>query len=121
MQNAFMKSKPYCAGDSENIPLNAHPPISLDLFMRQSGLSPATCWRYRKRKWLTTILIANRHYVTREAIVEFNRRASEGEFAGTLPNPAKARANARIDRQIQNYRRGANSLSSGVELGGNEQ
>ena len=69
------------------IPLNAHPPISLDKFMEQSGLSPATCWRYRKRGWLSTIVIAGRNYVTREAIAEFNRRAGSGEFAGVVQNP----------------------------------
>ena len=72
--------------DSE-IPLKAQPPIALDLFMRQSGLSPATCWRYRKRRWLKTIVIAGRHYVTREAIANFNERAERGEFSSTIQNP----------------------------------
>jgi len=73
------------------IPLAAHPPLSLDKFMEQSGLSPVTCWRYRKRGWLQTVVIANRHYVTREAIATFNTRAAAGEFAGTLSNPSTAR------------------------------
>lgn len=70
------------------VPLNAHPPLSLDRFMEQSGLSPATCWRYRKRGWLTTIVIAGRHYLTREGIALFNARAMAGEFAGTTQNPS---------------------------------
>ena len=70
------------------IPLAAHPPLALDQFMRQSGLSNATVWRYRKRGWLPVITIAGRHYVTREAIAEFNRRAAAGEFAGTVANPS---------------------------------
>jgi len=77
----------------EALPLNSHPPLSLDLFMRQSGFSPATCWRYRKRGWLKTVVIANRHYVTRQAIAEFNDRAARGEFAGIIPNPSAARRN----------------------------
>ena len=77
---------------SESLPLAAHPPLSLDLFIRQSGLSPTTCWRYRKKGWLETIVIANRHYITREAIAAFNKRAAAGEFAGTLSNPSTARA-----------------------------
>jgi hypothetical protein len=77
---------------SESVPLSAHPPLSLDLFIRQTGLSPVTCWRYRRRGWLETIVIANRHYVTREAIAKFNKRAAAGEFAGTLSNPSTARA-----------------------------
>jgi len=75
-----------------SIPLAAHPPLSLDKFMEQSGLSPVTCWRYRKKGWLQTCVIANRHYVTREAIAQFTKRAAAGEFAGTLSNPSTARA-----------------------------
>ena len=73
------------------LPLNAHPPISLDAFMRQVPLSAASCWRYRRKGWLKTIVIAGRHYVTREAIAEFNERAARGEFAGTIPNPSATR------------------------------
>lgn len=74
-----------------NVPLSAHPPLSLDLFIRQSGLSPVTCWRYRKKGWLHTVVIANRHYLTRESIADFNKRAAAGEFAGNLSNPSTAR------------------------------
>lgn len=73
---------------NDDIPLAGHPPLALDLYIRQSGLSPATCWRYRKKGWLRTIVIAGRHYVTREAIAEFNARAARGEFAGKLQNPS---------------------------------
>jgi hypothetical protein len=71
-----------------SVPLAALPPLSLDEFMRQTGLSPVTCWRYRKKGWLETIIIAGRHYVTRESIVKFNRRAEAGEFAGVVSNPS---------------------------------
>jgi hypothetical protein len=124
MQNAFMKSKSRSACDAEDIPLNAHPPISLDLFMRQSGLSPTTCWRYRKRSWLRTVIIANRHYVTREAIAEFNRLAAEGQFAGTLSNPS-ANAKAKSAAELGNKRHGHKSAPSkgrvSAKLNGNEQ
>lgn len=36
-------------------------------------------------------MIANRHYITREAIAAFNKRAAAGEFAGTVSNPSTAR------------------------------
>lgn len=71
----------------EVLPYDSHPPISLDQFIRQSGLSPVTCWRFRKRGWLKTVVIAGRHFVPRSAIVEFNERAARGEFSGTLANP----------------------------------
>ena len=67
------------------------PPLSMDEFRRQTGLSPVTLWRFRKRGWLTTVVIAGRHYVTREAITSFNHRAACGEFSGTLANPSVAR------------------------------
>jgi hypothetical protein len=73
------------------VPLNALPPVSLDKFLEQSGLSPTTVRRYRRRQWLRTIVIAGRHYVTREAIAEFNARAARGEFAGTISSPSGAR------------------------------
>ena len=75
----------------EKLLLKAWPPMSLDRFMEQSGLSPCTCWRYRKKGWLEVITIARRHYVTREAIAKFNKRAASGEFAGTIPNPSAHR------------------------------
>ena len=74
--------------NEESIPLNALPPLALEHFMSQIGWSPSTCWRARKRGVLKTIVIAGRHYVTREAIAEFNARAELGEFKGTAPTPA---------------------------------
>lgn len=77
---------------NSEIPLSAHPPLALDEFIRQTGLSPTTCWRHRRRGWLKTVVIAGRHYVTREAIADFNARATRGEFAGTVKNPSASRA-----------------------------
>lgn len=73
------------------IPLEALPPLSLDRFQELSGFSSATLWRYRKRGWLRTIVIAGRHYLSRKEIAEFNARAERGEFAGTVQNPSSAR------------------------------
>ena len=90
----IMKSIPTTPG-TEGLPLSAHPPISLDSFGSQSGLSPSTCWRYRRKGWLKTITIAGRHYITREAIAEFNCRAAAGEFAGSVSNPFERTKKAR--------------------------
>jgi hypothetical protein len=79
------------------VPLEALPPISLDLFLQQSGFSPTTAWRYRKKGWLRTIVIAGRHYVTREAIAEFNGRAGRGEFTGTIQNPSATQGGVHHD------------------------
>lgn len=86
-----MATKKNESGDA-GVPLAAHPPLALDQFMRQSGLSAVTCWRMRKKGWLRVCTIAGRHYLTREAIAEFNRRMAAGEFAGTVPNPSAHRA-----------------------------
>ena len=88
-----MKAHPISSPGSWNQDQNlaSLPPMSLDLFMEMSGLSSATCWRYRRRGWLRTVTIAGRHYITREEIAEFNNRAMSGEFAGKVSNPSKYR------------------------------
>lgn len=63
------------------IELMSMPPMSLDKFMEDSGLSAVTLWRYRKKGWLKTINICGRQYVSRIAIAKFNARAEQGEFA----------------------------------------
>ena len=83
-----MKSTPTSTSNAE-IPLSAYPPMSFNDYLRECGLSPATGWRYRRKGWFKTITIAGRHYITREAVVEFNARAAAGEFAGSVSNPYK--------------------------------
>ena len=39
------------------------PPISLHRFCEITGPSKASAWRYEKRGWLQTHLIANRRYI----------------------------------------------------------
>lgn len=65
----------------------AHPPVSLDKFLAEMGLSPVSGWRFRNRGWIKTVNIAGRHYVPYESIVEFNKRAARGEFSRQLSNP----------------------------------
>ena len=55
----------------------AHPPVSLDKFLAEMGLSPVSGWRFRKRGWIRTVNIAGRHYVPHESIVEFNERGKK--------------------------------------------
>jgi len=68
-------------------PPDYYPPMSLDVFMRETGLTAATLWRYRKKGWLRTENISGRHYVTRAEIQNFNNRLRSGEFAGEPTNP----------------------------------
>jgi len=60
---------------------NCGGPIALSKFLNAAGVDAVTAWRWRKKKWLHTINIAGRVYVTAESIAEFTRRAEAGEFA----------------------------------------
>ena len=66
--------------------------LSLSRWIEQTGITPVTAWRWRRKGWLTTINIAGRQYVTQAAQQEFARRASAGEFAKEhqVPTPRKA-------------------------------
>jgi hypothetical protein len=55
--------------------------IALSAWTKQIKVSSVTVWRWRKKKWLKTIDICGKPYVTREAVLEFQRRAELGEFA----------------------------------------
>lgn len=67
----------------------ARPPVSLEKFLGEMGLSPVSGWRFRKRGWIRTVNIAGRHYVPYECVVEFNARAARGEFSREPANPSK--------------------------------
>jgi len=71
------------------ISLDSEPPVALDKFTEQSGLSPVTIWRYRRAGWLNTLNICGRHYLTRAEIARFNSRAATGEFAKTAVTPRR--------------------------------
>jgi hypothetical protein len=62
--------------------------VSLSRWLEQVGVTTCTAWRWRKRGWLKTINIAGRQYLTQEAIDEFHRRASAGEFSQVNPTSA---------------------------------
>jgi predicted site-specific integrase-resolvase len=55
--------------------------VSLQQWLADVGVTACTAWRWRKKGWLKTINICGRQYLTQEAIDEFTRRASAGEFA----------------------------------------
>jgi hypothetical protein len=60
--------------------------MSLHRFCEITGLSNVSAWRFEKRGWLRTHLIAYRRYVFAEDGAEFNRRLAAGEFAGKVAN-----------------------------------
>ena len=63
--------------------------VSLSRWLEQVGVTPCTAWRWRKKGWLKTINIAGRQYLTQEAIDEFRRRASAGEFSQAPKVPSR--------------------------------
>jgi hypothetical protein len=74
---------------SPSAAIDSDPPIALDKFIEQSGLSVVTVWRYRRAGWLNTLNICGRHYVTRAEIARFNTRAAAGEFAKRPSQPKR--------------------------------
>jgi hypothetical protein len=48
------------ANPEKTVPAEYVPPMSLHRFCEITGLSKASAWRYGKRGWLRTHLIANR-------------------------------------------------------------
>jgi hypothetical protein len=58
--------------------------MSLHRFCEITGLSKVSAWRYEKRRWLRTQLIANRRYILAADVAEFNRRFASDEFVSNL-------------------------------------
>jgi hypothetical protein len=73
---------------SPNALVDSDPPMALDKFIEQTGLSPVTIWRFRKKKFLQTVNICGRHYVLRSEIARFNARALAGEFSKPCLRPS---------------------------------
>jgi hypothetical protein len=63
--------------------------ISLSKWLEQVGVTSCTAWRWRKKGWLKTINIAGRQYLTQNAIDEFHRRATAGEFSQPHKIPSR--------------------------------
>jgi predicted site-specific integrase-resolvase len=63
--------------------------VSLQQWLADVGVTACTAWRWRKKGWLKTVNICGRQYLTQEAIDEFTRRATAGEFAQHHKVPAR--------------------------------
>jgi len=81
-----MNSKHSSTSAQETIPPEYIPPMSLHRFCEITGLSKVSAWRYEKRGWLRTHLIANRRYMLAADVAEFNSRLASDEFAGNVSN-----------------------------------
>jgi hypothetical protein len=86
-----MNSQNSSANPHKTVPAEYVPPMSLHRFCRITGLSKASVWRYEKRGWLRTHLIANRRYVLAAAVAEFNMRFASDEFAGSVSKSFRLR------------------------------
>jgi hypothetical protein len=60
------------------------PPIALDFWAEQMGKTVETVLTWRDQGFIRITTICQRHYVTREETVRFNRRLKAGEFAGEI-------------------------------------
>src|SRR4029453_10873020 len=79
-----MNSLNSSATAQRTVPPEYIPPMSLHRFCEITGLSKVSAWRFEKRGWLRTHLIANRRYILAEDVAEFNRRVAAGEFVGKV-------------------------------------
>jgi hypothetical protein len=71
--------------------IDSEPPIALDKFIEQSGISTVTVWRWRRAGMLTTLNICGRLYLTRSEIARFLKRAASGEFAKASAQPERGK------------------------------
>jgi hypothetical protein len=78
-----MKSQNSYANAQKTVPAEYIPPMSLRRFCEITGLFKSSAWRYEKRGWLRTHLIANRRYILAADVAEFNRRLALNEFGRT--------------------------------------
>jgi hypothetical protein len=86
-----MQENSFTVVKASGVPAENLPPIALDRFCEITGLSPVSAWRFQKRGWLKTHLIANRRYILAADLAEFNRRIASGELAGKPANPSATR------------------------------
>jgi hypothetical protein len=86
-----MQENSLTAVKTGGLPAEVIPPMSLDRFCEITGLSPVSAWRFQKRGWLKTHLIANRRYILAVDLAEFNRRIGFDELAGKPCNLSAAR------------------------------
>ena len=75
----------------KTVPAEYIPPMSLQRFCEITGLSKTSAWRYEKRGWLRTHLIANRRYILAADVAEFDRRLASEEFAGKIADLSNPR------------------------------
>src|SRR5882757_7017867 len=87
-----MSSQNFSANAQKTVPPEYVPPMSLHRFCEITGLSKVSAWRYEKRGWLRTHLIANRRYILAADVAEFNRRFASDKFAGEISNLSGARS-----------------------------
>src|SRR6266550_3864990 len=86
-----MSSQNSSTNIQKTVPPEYIPPMSLHRFCEITGLSKVSAWRYEKRRWLRTHLIANRRYILAADVAEFNRRLASDEFAGSVSNLSTVR------------------------------
>jgi hypothetical protein len=62
---------------------------SWDAWLKEIGRTHTTGWRWRKSGWIRPLNICGRLYLSDEAIAEFVRRATAGEFAKDHKTPTR--------------------------------
>ena len=115
-----MNSQNCSANAQKTVPVEYIPPMSLHRFCEITGLSAVSAWRYEKRGWLRTHLIANRRYILAADVAEFNRRLASDEFGGRVSNRSVARS-IQSRNEPKEYRRKLDALRRRLIYSAHEQ
>jgi hypothetical protein len=108
-----MHTNDYETKGNPNTLLDSEPLMALDKFIEQTGLSPVTIWRFRKKEFLQTVNICGRHYVLRSEIARFNSRALAGEFSKPCSRPSTASVETLKEDHAERHQREVASGSEG--------
>lgn len=60
---------------------------AFEKWLEQVGVSRTTGWRWRVRRWIQTVNISGKVYVTEREVHRFTKRVEAGEFATTACVP----------------------------------
>jgi hypothetical protein len=65
------------------------PLVCYNTFLESLGVTQATGWRFRQRRWVETVNLAGRLYIARSEIERFHQRAASGEFNRIHKTPSR--------------------------------
>jgi len=71
----------------EEVMLRTLPPVAVPEFLRKSGITKSTFYRWEKKKRIVSYQMDGMRYISAAEMARFNRRAEAGEFSQARPVP----------------------------------